>query len=112
MWRGNVGADVRRDWMKKAGQPLGDVAIVTLDMEQALALLANADRSDVGQQLLAAHGFGVPTIAGSLTTALRRFYPYRSACTASRPTSVDDEIRGVVARNWPHLLSKLPPEED
>jgi hypothetical protein len=27
-------------------------------------------------------------------------------------TEVDAEIRGVVARNWPHLLSKLPPEED
>jgi hypothetical protein len=25
---------------------------------------------------------------------------------------VDGEIRGIVARNWPHLLSKLPPEED
>ena len=25
---------------------------------------------------------------------------------------VDDEIRGIVARNWPHLLSKLPPEEN
>ncbi len=25
---------------------------------------------------------------------------------------VDDEIRGIVARNWPHLLSKLSPEED
>ena len=25
--------------------------------------------------------------------------------------AVDDEIRGIVARNWPHLLSKLPPEE-
>ena len=25
---------------------------------------------------------------------------------------VDTEIRGIVARNWPHLLSKLPPEED
>jgi hypothetical protein len=25
---------------------------------------------------------------------------------------VDDEIRGIVARNWPHLLEKLPPEED
>src|SRR5262249_48318321 len=23
-----------------------------------------------------------------------------------------DEIRGIVARNWSHLLSKLPPEED
>jgi hypothetical protein len=24
---------------------------------------------------------------------------------------VDDEIRGLVARNWPHLLAKLPPED-
>ncbi len=27
-------------------------------------------------------------------------------------TEVDAEIRGIVARNWPHLLSKLPPEDD
>jgi hypothetical protein len=27
-------------------------------------------------------------------------------------TAVDDEIRGIVARNWPHLLAKLPPEKD
>ncbi len=26
--------------------------------------------------------------------------------------AVDDEIRSIVARNWPHLLAKLPPEED
>jgi hypothetical protein len=26
--------------------------------------------------------------------------------------AVDDEIRAIVVRNWPHLLSKLPPEED
>jgi hypothetical protein len=26
--------------------------------------------------------------------------------------AVGDEIRGIVARNWPHLLSKLPPEDD
>ncbi len=26
--------------------------------------------------------------------------------------AVDPEIRGIVARNWPHLLAKLPPEED
>ena len=25
---------------------------------------------------------------------------------------VDAEIRGIVARNWPHLVSKLPPEDD
>jgi hypothetical protein len=24
----------------------------------------------------------------------------------------DDEIRGIVKHNWPHLLAKLPPEED
>jgi hypothetical protein len=23
---------------------------------------------------------------------------------------VDDELHGLVKRNWPHLLSKLPPE--
>jgi|SRR5215467_7729520 len=23
--------------------------------------------------------------------------------------TVDDEIRGIVVRNWPHLLAKLPP---
>ena len=26
--------------------------------------------------------------------------------------AVDDEIRGIVARNWPYLLEKLPPEPD
>ena len=26
--------------------------------------------------------------------------------------AVDDEIRGIVARNWPHLLSRLPPEDE
>jgi hypothetical protein len=26
--------------------------------------------------------------------------------------AVDPEIRGIVARNWPHLLSKLPPEPE
>ena len=25
---------------------------------------------------------------------------------------VDAEIRGIVARNWPHLLAKLPPEDE
>ena len=24
----------------------------------------------------------------------------------------DDEISGIVARNWPHLLAKLPSEEE
>ena len=27
-------------------------------------------------------------------------------------TEVDAEIRGIVARNWPHLLAKPPPEDD
>jgi hypothetical protein len=26
--------------------------------------------------------------------------------------AVDDEIHGIVARNWPYLLAKLPPEEE
>ena len=26
-------------------------------------------------------------------------------------SEVDPEIRGIVARNWPHLLETLPPEE-
>jgi hypothetical protein len=26
-------------------------------------------------------------------------------------TAIDDEVRGIVERNWPHLLSKLPPED-
>jgi hypothetical protein len=23
----------------------------------------------------------------------------------------DDELRGIIKRNWPHLLAKLPPED-
>jgi hypothetical protein len=26
-------------------------------------------------------------------------------------SAVSDEVRGIVRRNWPQLLSKLPPEE-
>jgi hypothetical protein len=26
-------------------------------------------------------------------------------------SSIDPEIRGIVERSWPHLLSKLPPED-
>ena len=26
--------------------------------------------------------------------------------------AMDDEIRGIVVRNWPRLVSKLPPEAD
>jgi hypothetical protein len=25
--------------------------------------------------------------------------------------AVDPELRGIVERNWPHLLAKLPPDE-
>jgi hypothetical protein len=24
-------------------------------------------------------------------------------------TAIDDEVRGIVERNWPHLVAKLPP---
>jgi len=38
------------------------------------------------------------------------------ASSLSTSLMVDDigavNERGIVARNWPHLLSKLPPEED
>lgn len=27
-------------------------------------------------------------------------------------TEVDAEMRGIVARNWPHLLCKLPSEDE
>jgi hypothetical protein len=27
-------------------------------------------------------------------------------------TAVSDEVRGIAERNWPRLLSKLPPAED
>jgi hypothetical protein len=27
-------------------------------------------------------------------------------------TVIDPEVRGIVERNWPHLLAKLPPEDD
>jgi hypothetical protein len=26
-------------------------------------------------------------------------------------TAIDDEVRGIVERNWPHLLAKLAPED-
>jgi hypothetical protein len=27
-------------------------------------------------------------------------------------TAIDDEVRGIVERNWPHLVAKLPPREE
>jgi hypothetical protein len=27
-------------------------------------------------------------------------------------TAIDDEVRGIVEWNWPHLVSKLPPREE
>jgi hypothetical protein len=27
-------------------------------------------------------------------------------------TAIDDEVRGILERNWPHLVSKLPPREE
>ncbi|WOH53340.1 hypothetical protein [Bradyrhizobium sp. sBnM-33] len=29
-----------------------------------------------------------------------------------RIEAIDPEIRRIVERNWPHLLAKLPPDED
>jgi hypothetical protein len=26
-------------------------------------------------------------------------------------TAIDDEVRCIVERNWPHLVSKLPPRD-
>ena len=26
--------------------------------------------------------------------------------------AIDPEMRGIVERNWPHLVSKLPPRDD
>ena len=26
--------------------------------------------------------------------------------------AIDPEVRGIVERNWPHLLAKLPPEDE
>jgi hypothetical protein len=26
--------------------------------------------------------------------------------------AIDPEVRGIVKRNWPHLLAKLAPEDD
>jgi hypothetical protein len=26
--------------------------------------------------------------------------------------AVTDEVRGIVERNWPHLVSKLPPKDE
>ena len=26
--------------------------------------------------------------------------------------AIHDEVRGIVERNWPHLVSKLPPRDD
>jgi hypothetical protein len=25
---------------------------------------------------------------------------------------IDPEVRGIVKRNWPHLMAKLPPEDE
>jgi len=27
-------------------------------------------------------------------------------------TAIDDEVRGIVERNWPHLVSELPPRDE
>jgi hypothetical protein len=51
-----------------------------------------------------------------LPTAAEHADPIASSLSTSSMVdhvgAVDDDIRGIVARNWPYLLSKLPPEED
>jgi len=40
--------------------------------------------------------------------------PYRLSGSAeyfAEQDTIDPEIRAIVARNWPHLLAKLPPED-
>jgi hypothetical protein len=27
-------------------------------------------------------------------------------------TAIDDEVHGIVERNWPHLMGKLPPKDE
>jgi hypothetical protein len=27
-------------------------------------------------------------------------------------TAIDDEVRGIVERNWPHLVTTLPPRDE
>ena len=27
-------------------------------------------------------------------------------------TAIDDEVRGIVERHWPHLVAKLPPRDE
>ena len=39
-------------------------------------------------------------------------YVRREIEGAANITKVSDELRGIVARNWPHLLCKLPPPEE
>jgi hypothetical protein len=47
-----------------------------------------------------------------LLTAAAHADPIASSLSTS--SMVDDigAIRGIVARNWPYLLEKLPPEEE
>jgi hypothetical protein len=50
---------------------------------------------------------GRPLSAEELECSVGRFEEgYDNTAT------VDDEIRGFVARNWPYLLEKLPPEDE
>jgi hypothetical protein len=40
--------------------------------------------------------------------------PFADAVSERKPddiTEIDPEIRGIVERNWPHLLAKLPPDQ-
>jgi hypothetical protein len=66
---GNLAADAEK---RRDSVPGGKVTM-TLNAEQrrGLALLANADGNGATQQLLAAHGFGVPIVAGLVSQGSR-----------------------------------------
>jgi hypothetical protein len=63
---GNLAADVRRDWPKNGGTACGGKVTTTLtaDERRALVLLSSSGQNGATQQLLSAHGFGVPMVAG------------------------------------------------
>ena len=76
---------------------------------RALELLASDLHGTTEDFLVHAHGETIK--AGGKTIKVER-YRITDDGGFDDIGAVDDEIRGIVARNWPHLLSKLPPEED
>jgi hypothetical protein len=42
----------------------------------------------------------------------RRWRAVFGVAAADDITAIDDGVRGIVERNWPHLISKLPPRDE